>query len=343
MAHEQSNATIDPRARLADLRARPASAAREREMAECLRLLAATDPQGALALAREESNFRLRQDLVVASLQGWAGHDPAASLTWASDNLFETNRRGAVEAIIEAGLPLREETMEAVRALCGKSDSASADDYGRMLIAALAREADFTNALAFAADERSPNRDYWIGAALYSWSQYRPEEAAAALEAFTDPATRNEGMHGLILGWGANEPVSLLEYARRLPPGPVRTEAFNQALQNWVANDPVAASAWLDKHESDPELDSGAAKLATSPFLIANEVETALGWAKSVSDPEQRSLALLDVMQQWAGRDPAAALAYADKLPEMQPAYREQLMKSLAAAGGTAAPPPRPE
>jgi hypothetical protein len=48
-------------------------------------------------------------------------------------------------------------------------------------------------------------------------------------------------------------------------------------------------------------------------------------------------------MQQWAGRDPAAALAYADKLPEMQPAYREQLMKSLAAAGGTAAPPPRPE
>ena len=342
-ADAETKIAVDPRARLAELRGQPGSAARERAMAECLRLLAATDPQGALALAREEPNFRVRQDLVVASLQGWAGHDPAASLGWASENLFETNRRGAVEAIIDAGLPLREETMEAVRALCGKSDSAAADDYGRMLIAALAREADFTNALAFAADERSPSRDYWIGAALYSWSQYRPEEAAAALEAFADPATRNEGMHGLILGWGANQPESLVEYARRLPPGPLRTQAFDQALQNWVAHDPVAASAWLDKHESDPELDSGAAKLATSPFLVANEVETALGWAKSVSDPEQRSIALLDVMQQWAGRDPAAALAYVDKLPEMEPAYRDQLMKSLAAAGGTAAPPPRAE
>jgi hypothetical protein len=334
-------AVIDPRARWAELRGRPASAARERAMAECLRLLAAADPQGALALARAEPNFRVRQDLVVASLQGWAGHDPAASLSWASENLFETNRRNAVEAIIDAGLPLREQTMEAVRALCGKSDSDAANDYGRMLIAALAREADFTNALRFAAEERGTGRDYRIGAALYSWSQYRPEEAAAALEAFTDPATRNEGMHGLILGWSANEPVSLLEYARRLPPGSVRTEAFNQALQNWVAHDPVAASAWLDKHESDPELDSGAAKLATSPFLVANEVETALGWANSVSDPEQRSIALVDIVQQWAQRDPAAAKAYADKLTGLEPAYRDQLMKSLAATGGTAAPLPR--
>jgi len=342
-APEEAKAALDPRARWAELRGQPASAARERALAECLRLLAATDPQGALAFAREEPNFRVRQDLVVASLQGWASHDPAASLAWASDNLFETNRRAAVEAVIEAGLPLREETTEAVRALCGKSDPAAADDYGRMLIAALAREADFTGALRFAADERNPNRDYWIGAALYSWSQYRPEEAAAALEAFTDPATRNEGMHGLILGWGANEPKSLLEYARGLPPGSVRTEAFNQALQNWVAHDPVGASAWLDRHESDPELDGGAAKLATSPFLVANEVETALGWANSVSDPEQRSIAIVDVVQQWARRDPAAARAYADTLTGLQPAYREQLLKSLALGGGTAAPPARAE
>lgn len=331
-----------PRARWAELRARPPSAARERAMAECLRLLAATDPEAALALAREEGNFRVRQDLVVAALQGWAGRDPAASLAWAGENLFETNRRAAVEAIIDAGLVLREETMQAIRALCARSDSASADDYGRMLIAALAKDADFANALRFAS-EGGPHRDYWVGAALYSWSQYRPHEAAAALQAITEPATRNEALHGLILGWSANDPVSLLDYARALPAGPVRTEAFNQALQNWVAHDPVGASAWLDNHESDPELDSGAAKLATSPFLVANQVDTALSWANSVSDPEQRSIALVDVVQQWAKRDPAAARAYAEKLDGLQPAYREQLMKSPALADGAAMPPLRPE
>lgn len=312
-------------------------------MADCLRRLAATDPQGALALARQEPNFRVRQAFVVASLQGWAGRDPAASLAWAGENLFENNRREAVEAVIEAGLALPEETTAAVRALCENTDEATASDYGRMLIAALARRADFDGALRFASGAPVEGRDYLVGAAMYSWSQYRPEEAAGAVATITDPATRNEALHGLILGWGSNDPTSLLKYASSLPAGPVRAQAFNEALQNWVANDPVAASAWLDKNESSLEFDSGAAKLATSPFLVANEVETALGWANSVKDPEQRSIALIDVVQQWAQRDPAAARAYADKLTGLEPAYREQLMKSLAATGGTAAPPPRSE
>jgi hypothetical protein len=211
-----------------------------------------------------------------------------------------------------------------------------------MLIAALARRADFNGALRFAADSTGAGRDYLVGAAMYSWSQYRPDEAAGAMAAITDPATRNEAMHGLILGWGSNDPASLLTYASTLPAGPVRAQAFNEALQNWVANDPVAASAWLDKHESEPELDSGAAKLATSPFLVENQVETALSWANSVSDPEQRSIALVDIVQQWAKRDLAAARAYADKLPDLQPAYREQLMKSLASSAAGGAPPPHP-
>ncbi len=176
---------------------------------------------------------------------------------------------------------------------------------------------------------------------MYSWSQYRPSEAAAALEAITDPATRNEGLHGLILGWSSNDPASLLKYAQAMPPGAARGEAFNQALQNWVAHDPVAASVWLDAHESSPELDSGAVKLATSPFLVANNLDTALSWANSVSDPEQRTIALVDIIQQWAQRDPAAALAYAEASPDLQPAYRDNLMQELVALQA-AAPDPAP-
>ncbi len=198
-------------------------------------------------------------------------------------------------------------------------------------LVALAREADFPAALDFAAAERGPNRDHWIGAALYSWSQYRPEEAAAALAAFTDPAARNEGLHGLILGWSADDPAAFLKYAETLPPGAVRSTAYDQALQNWVANDPVGASAWLDAQESAPELDTGAARLATSPFLVEHQIETALGWAHSVVDPEQRSIALIDIVQQWARRDPVAARAYAVSLSGLQPAYREQLMQELGA------------
>ena len=55
-----------------------------------------------------------------------------------------------------------------------------------------------------------------------------------------------------------------------------------------------------------------------------------------LSDPEQRSIALVDVIQQWAKRDPAAARAYADTLPDLQPSYREQLMQTLGATHVTA-------
>ena len=341
-AARSASAPADPRTRWAELLGKPPSAARELAMAECLRRLAATDPGGALALARQETNFRARQALVVASLQGWAGRDPAASLAWAAENLLETNRRDAIEAVIEAGLALPGETTAAIRALCEKTDEATASDYGRMLIAALARRADFEGAFRFAADAPVEGKGYLVGAAMYSWSQYRPDEAAGAVAGIADPATRNEALHGLILGWGSNDPASLLKYASTMPAGPVRAQAFNEALQNWVANDPVGASAWLDKHESEPELDGGAAKLATSPFLVENQMETALSWANSVTDPEQRSIVLVDIVQQWAKRDPEAARAYADKLRDLQPAYREQLMKSLASSAAGGAPPIHP-
>ena len=326
-----------------DLLAQPAGAAREKAMAEALRELAVTDPGRALALAKQEVNFRARQALLGAALSGWATVEPNGPLNWAVDNLYDAERRNAVETIIAAGSAAkRDETIQAINALCAK-DTAMADDYGRMLIASLAGNSDFEAAMNFATASTTVHRDYWLSAAFYSWSQYRPQEAARALKKITDPAAYNEAVHGLILGWSSNDPSSLVAFADQLPAGPVRSEAYNQALQNWVTHDPVAASAWLDARGSTPELDSGAVKLATSPFLVANNLETALSWAASVSDPQQRTIALVDLIQQWAQRDPAAARRYAESLPDtdLMPDYRSMLMKDLAGTGAvaTAAPP----
>ena len=325
-----------------DLLAQPAGAAREKAMAEALRELAVTDPDRALALAKQETNFRVQQALLGAALGGWATVDPKGPMSWAVEHLFDAERRSAVESIIAAGSSVRrDETIQAINALCEK-DPAMSDDYGRMLIASLSGNSDFEAAMNFATASTTAHRDYWLGAALYSWSQYRPQEAAQALKKITDPAAYNEAVHGLILGWSSNDPSSLVKFAEQLPAGPARSEAYNQALQNWVVHDPVAASAWLDAHESRPELDSGAVKLATSPFLVENNLETALSWATSVSDPQQRTIALVDVIQQWARRDPVAARRYAESLPDtdLMPDYRTMLMKDLAGGGAATAPPP---
>lgn len=326
-----------------DLLAQAPSAAREKAMAEALRELATTDPDRALGLARQETNFRVRQDLLGAALSGWATVDPSGPMGWAVANLFDAERRAAVESIIKAGsVAKRDDTIQAINALCAE-DPGTADDYGRMLIASLADNSDFQAAMDFATASTTVHRDYWLSAAFYSWSQYRPQEAAEALKKVTEPAARNEAIHGLILGWSSNDPSSLVKFAEQLPPGPARAEAYNQALQNWVTHDPVAASAWLDARESATELDSGAVKLATSPFLVENNLETALSWATSVTDREQRSIAFVDIIQQWAQRDPAAARRYAEALPDndLRQDYRAMLMKDLSGAGTTVteAPP----
>lgn len=326
-----------------DLLAQPPGGAREKAMAEALRELALTDPDQALGLAKQETNFRVRQDLLCAALGGWATVNPGGPMDWAVANLFDAERRGAIESIIKAGTAVkRDEMIQATNTLCEK-DAGMADDYGRMLIAALAENSDFEAAMNFAATSTTEHRDYWLGAAMYSWSQYRPQEAAEALKKVSSPAAYNEAAHGLILGWGSNDPPSLVKFAEQLPPGRIRAEAYNQALQYWVTHDPVAASAWLDSRESAKELDSGMVKLATSPFLVDNNVETALSWATSVSDPEQRSIAFVDIIQQWSQRDPEAARRYAESLPDkdLRQDYRSELMKNLSGAPAVVTEAPR--
>ena len=329
----------DPRARWAEISGQAPGAARERALAGYLRLLAATDPQGALALAGQEPNFRVRKALVVESLKGWAERDPAASLAWAANNLFESNRHDAIEAVIEAGMARPDAAVAAVGAVCATSDGATAADYGAMLVSALARHGDFETALGFAASS-SPEagRDHLVATALYSWAQYDPAAASLAISRFTDPATRNEALHGLILGWGSNDPASLLKYAGTLPSGQVRAQAFGEALEQWVANDPAAASAWLEARDPDPELDRGVVKLATTPFLVARDVHAALDWARGVSDPEQRSMAIVDIIRQWSAKEPAAALAYLDAVPDLAPTYKQQLLDYLAASSAPRSP-----
>lgn len=304
---------------------------REQALAELLRERARQEPLAALECARGERNARLRLKLLSAAVSGWATVDPAAAFSWTRHNLFDTDRRTAVEAMIGAGTAQSAGLQQAVRALCAE-DATYADDYGRMLLATLAGEGAFASALEFARATETSHRDYWLSATMYSWAQYEPQAAAATLATFTDPSAYNEAAHGLILGWSSNDPLSLLTFAERLPAGNLRSEAYNQALQNWVVQDPVAASAWLESHAGSPEFDSGAQKLAISPALVATDVQTALGWARSVSDPEQRSIALVDVVLQWAQQDPDAARRYAQSSTELQPQYRTQLVRELGLA-----------
>ena len=313
------------------LSVKPAGAVREKAMADLLRERAVHDPEGALALANAETNLRIRRALVTATLCGWATVDPAASSSWAAENLADEERKSALEGIIESGMACRDETLRAIGELC-KKDPVLAFDAGHAMIESLGRNGDFDLAVKFATEGTGDNRNYWMSSAFLSWAQYRPEEAVAALGKITDPSASNEALHGLVYGWASNEPAALVKFAQQLPPGDVRKTAMNEGLQHWVNSDPAAASAWLDSRDPGEDLDGGAAKLATNSQLVASDPDAALGRANGIFDPQQRVQALTDIIFQWSKQDPGAAKRYAENSPDFQPEGLSKLLSEIDAA-----------
>ena len=81
--------------------------------------------------------------------------------------------------------------------------------------------------------------------------------------------------------------------------------------EEWVANDgPTPLAQWLNQRGPDPSLDAAIEQLA----LATAEVEpaTALVWAQSVSDPEERATLEIVIGRAWLQMAPSEA---ADSLP----------------------------
>ena len=305
---------------------------REKTLEELLREQAVHDPAGALDLAKQEKNLRIRKGLVSAALCGWATVDPGGASTWAAEHLTEDDRKRTLQSIIESGMVCRDLTVRAISELCRK-DPALGFDTGHSLIESLGKNGDYEMAVEFAGTGTGDNRNYWLSTAFLAWAQYLPEDAVAGLAKIDDPAASNEALHGLIYGWATNEPAALVKFASALPPGDVRKTAMNEGFQHWINSDPAAASAWMDSNDPAADLDSGVAAMATNPRLIAEDPHAAAEQATRISDPKQRAQALADIISQWSKNDPEAAKRYALSSQDLHPDRISRLMSEINAAG----------
>lgn len=311
--------------------AQPPGSRREKKLTDLLREQAVHDPAGALALAAQEPNLRIRKTLVAAALCGWATVDPGGSAGWAAQHLTEDERKRALQGIIESGMACRDLTVQVIGELCEK-DPTLGFDTGHSLIESLGRNGDYEMAVKFATTGTGDNRNYWLSTAFLAWAQYEPENAVAGLAKINDPTASNEALHGLIYGWATNEPAALVKFASTLPPGDVRKTAMNEGLQHWVISDPDAASSWMDQNDPAADLDGGVAAMATSPRLIAENPTAAIDRAASISDPKQRAQAITDVITQWSKTDPVAAKRYALSSQDLHPDKISRLMSEIEAA-----------
>lgn len=95
----------------------------------------------------------------------------------------------------------------------------------------------------------------------------------------------------------------LLENAEPDKKGPV----YQQIVSQWVNTDANKAGAWLGAQPQTPELDGARSSFATQ--VAARDPESAMAWANTVTEENQRSQAVEQVFTTWKKKDEAAATA----------------------------------
>lgn len=212
----------------------PGTVARNKIMAALLEALATTDPQRALTLAQAEKNLLLRDSLLHASLRGWGSAATEDAVDWTLAHTDGSDRSAAVAAVFSGAMANPDEALRVAQKICA-NDPAGAAGYGNSIINAFCDAGDFSAAIQFVAGADSEvNRSIWTAEAYLSWAALQPEQAAQAAAALTDPAARDEALHGIIGGWAQADPAALTQFLAGLPSGGDRGSMLGQALQSWA-------------------------------------------------------------------------------------------------------------
>lgn len=322
-----------------ELHSQPGTVARNAALAALLEKLAATDPGQAMKLAQGETNLKLRDALVQASLRGWARLSPTNAADWALALADPGAREAALSSVFAGTLAVNPDAAVRLCSLVCSKDPGNAAGYGSRLIDELCAAGDFDMAAQLAVQgDGATQRSIWMAEAWSKWAELQPDQAAAAAVAIPDTDAKNEALHGMVGGWAATDPAGLARFLSQLPPGGDRGLMVGQALQSWVQQDPAAAANWINDQTAalGSDLDQGVESVATLNIL---KPDLAVNWAESIDNNRLRSEALTDILRNWVQTDFTAARNYFETTRDLQPADRQQIAEIIAGMDGQTAAP----
>jgi hypothetical protein len=114
-----------------------------------------------------------------------------------------------------------------------------------------------------------------------------------------------------------------------------RTTAHDAVLGNvllrWLRQDPVAATFWLNENEVAQEVrDQVSLRLVCQCDGLDRPAETAMAWARNISDAKLRFQAMTSAAREMAADDPEAAAAAIRQTPVLSADERQSLLATLS-------------
>ncbi len=170
----------------------------------------------------------------------------------------------------------------------------------------------------------------WVGAdpnAAFAWAKSLPMDGGGY-----------NAMLQVITQYTSKDPVAAWNMATQLPDGTLRDNSMTNVFNKWVARNPAdaaqqlgslpeksqvtatttLATAWLNQDPQTAEkwintLPTGTARDNAVSQIIriegSNDLPTAYTWATTIGNDALRYTQIRQVVQQWSGKDPAAAAA----------------------------------
>ena len=111
-------------------------------------------------------------------------------------------------------------------------------------------------------------------------------------------------------------------------------------MGSWSNQDPNAAGAWLGAQPQGPELDGARASFARN--VASRDPESAMEWAKTVTDEQKRVQAVEQVFKTWRKKDAGAAESALNNSGLPAEKIDEVIKRVEPAVKETPLPPPAP-
>jgi hypothetical protein len=167
-----------------------------------------------------------------------------------------------------------------------------------------------------------------VGDIYSNMAKRDPARAQALLDSDLDVAGKTSIASALVTQQASYDPTGAVGWAAQQPDETVRLQATRTALLSWAGADAYAASEWLAVQPAGPLREAAVEGLVQT--LGRNAPDEALQWAGTLTNPQQRESAQVNVLLNLLHQDFAKAKELAAGLPLSGPQRKmmDQMIQS---------------
>ena len=281
----------------------PANPGRNQVLGQFLETWASEDGRRAVAFATSLQSISERELAIRAALRGWSKVKAADAWAWVIEQAGNSRRAKRWLEVVVSSLSA-EDSSVAFQLLEQMGES---DFRHRMAVVVMDRILQSLTpreAISWLGEFPASSTPYAAAYLAGSWATAEPEAAARW---FRGAYPRDVGgLDEVLREWVYVDAESAAEWVWRNYTGEDRRQLMDVVSDEWIANDgPAALAGWLNSHGPDPTLDGAIARLALSTADF--DPATALVWAQSVFDLDERSMLEILIGRQWIRTAPEEA------------------------------------